>query len=297
MNKTTYLTYIALVLLISSCSSPKAIFNYEQDDKRAPANVFFNNESVKADSYEWDFGDGTSSSDMDPQHRYVLSGKYTVTLKAIKGGKVDIITKDIIFDAPEECLLEMETSMGTMMIKLYDDTPLHRDNFIKLAEEGFYEDLLFHRVIDGFMVQGGDPQSKGAAAGAPLGSGGPGYKVDAEMISTNAHYKGALAAARQGGPVNPKRKSSGSQFYIVQGKPVSEPMLRSQEAKFNFQYTPEQIAKYKEVGGTPFLDMDYTVFGQVVKGLDVIDKIAKVSTNRANRPNEDVKIIKVRVIK
>lgn len=292
------LIYLFLaVMLVSSCSSPKAIFNFDQDDKQAPADVFFLNESVKAESYTWDFGDGNTSTEMDPQHRYVLSGKYTVTLKAIKGGKVDIMTKDIIFDAPEECLLEMETSMGTMTIQLYDDTPKHRDNFIQLAEEGFYEDLLFHRVINGFMIQGGDPQSKGAAAGAPLGSGGPGYKVEAEMKSNNVHFKGALAAARQGGPVNPKRKSSGSQFYIVQGKEVSDRMLSSQEAKFGFQYTPEQKAKYQEVGGTPFLDMDYTVFGQVVKGLDVIDKIASVGTNRANRPNVDVKILSLRVIK
>ena len=296
MNRIIYLLSIVSLLAIG-CSSPKAGFSFNQDDKVAPANVQFENKSTKAESYFWDFGDGNTSTQEMPEHRYVLSGKYQVTLKAIKGDKESIEQKEIIFSAPEACLIEMVTSEGTMTIKLYDDTPKHRDNFIKLAEEGFYEGLLFHRVIEGFMVQGGDPNSKNAAAGKSLGSGGPGYKIDAEMKANNVHVKGALAAARQGDAVNPKKKSSGSQFYIVHGKPVSETQLEQLAVQNSIKYTEEQKKAYLEVGGTPFLDMGYTVFGIVTKGLHVVAKIGAVQTARSDRPLEDVVIKSVRVIK
>lgn len=181
----------------------------------------------------------------------------------------------------------IETEYGTMEAVLYNETPLHRDNFIKLAKEGFYNDLLFHRVIEGFMIQGGDPNSKDASAGQPLGSGGPGYRVDAEI--GQPHYKGTLAAARTGAG-NPEKKSSGSQFYIVQGRPVSEANLNNISKARNITYSPEQIAKYKQVGGTAQLDGEYTVFGEVISGLDVIDKIAAVDTDQRDRPLQDVKM-------
>jgi peptidyl-prolyl cis-trans isomerase B (cyclophilin B) len=173
-----------------------------------------------------------------------------------------------------------------MLIELYNNTPLHRDNFIKLVEEGFYDELLFHRVINGFMIQGGDPRSKNAKSGDPLGSGGPGYQVDAEI--KNFHIKGALAAARTGDNVNPKKRSSGSQFYIVQGRKQTDDSLQSIESSRGIVY-PEDIKNtYIKQGGTPQLDNEYTVFGQVVKGMDVIDKIAKVKTARGDRPEENV---------
>ena len=181
----------------------------------------------------------------------------------------------------------IETEYGTMEAVLYDETPLHRDNFIKLAKEGFYNDLLFHRVIQGFMIQGGDPNSKDAAENQPLGSGGPGYRVDAEI--GQPHFKGTLAAARTGAG-NPEKKSSGSQFYIVQGRPVSEANINNISKARNITYTPEQIARYKEVGGTAQLDGEYTVFGEVIVGLDIIDKIAAVETNERDRPLKDVKM-------
>lgn len=268
-----------------------------QKDDVAPANVQFENTSSKAETYEWDFGDGKSSTETTPEHRYVLSGKYTVKLIATKGGKESVVQKEIVFEAPEECLLEMETTMGTMTIQLYDNTPLHRDNFIKLAEEGFYDGLLYHRVINGFMIQGGDPKSKNAKPNAPLGSGGPGYRVEAEFNSDYVHIKGALAAARTGGSGNPKKKSSGSQFYIVHGKTISEGQLNQLELQKGIKYSEEQRAAYTEQGGTPFLDMEYTVYGRVVKGLDIIDKIAAVRTSQTDRPKEDVMIKSVRVIK
>ena len=176
----------------------------------------------------------------------------------------------------------ISTPFGDMKIKLYDETPLHRDNFIKLAKEGYFDGLLFHRVISGFMIQGGDPNSRNAQPGQPLGSGGPGYTVPAEFNTALIHKKGALSAARLGDQMNPQKASSGSQFYIVQGKPASD-------YDFRIQYTEEQKAIYKSVGGTPFLDQNYTVFGEVVEGLDVIDKIAAVKTAPGDRPLEDVK--------
>lgn len=189
---------------------------------------------------------------------------------------------------------EVETEQGIMKLKLYNSTPKHRDNFIKLANEGFYDGLLFHRVINGFMVQGGDPNSKDATPEARLGGGGPGYRVDAEIGAV--HIKGALAAARTGGPSNPEKMSSGSQYYIVQGQKQTDAQLDNFERMKGIKYTAEQRRLYKEMGGTPALDMDYTVYGEVVEGIDVVDKLAAVQTAPGDRPVKDVKM-KVRIVK
>lgn len=192
--------------------------------------------------------------------------------------------------------VKMSTSLGDIVVELYNETPQHRDNFLKLAGEGFYDGTLFHRVISGFMAQGGDPKSKDAAPGARLGTGGPGYTVEAEIDPAFVHVKGALAAARQGDQVNPNRRSSGSQFYIVQGRDVSLQMLqnivnsRRNSPDQPLSYTPDQMAAYQELGGTPHLDMQYTVFGQVIEGLEVVDAICAVQTDRSNRPSEDVTV-------
>ena len=186
--------------------------------------------------------------------------------------------------------VELETSYGKIKIVLFDKTPKHRDNFLKLAKQGYFNDLLFHRVIKGFMIQGGDPDSKGAAAGRSLGMGGPGYQVPAEFVNDFIHVKGALAAARTGGPMNPEKESSGSQFYIVQGSPINEQQLTQLESRSGIKYTAEQKALYAKYGGTPFLDHEYTVYGQVTEGLDVIDKIAAAKTASGDRPAEDVKM-------
>ncbi len=191
--------------------------------------------------------------------------------------------------AEKETILVINTSMGDMKIKLYNETPKHRDNFVKLVKEGFYEDLLFHRVIPQFMIQGGDPDSKGAAAGARLGTGGPGYKVDAEILPGLFHKRGALSAARQGGPGNPEKKSSGSQFYVVTGKKYADAELTQMASRMKRPLTEEQKAVYMSEGGTPFLDGDYTVFGEVIEGIEIAEKIALVAKDRSDRPNEDVK--------
>lgn len=248
----------------------------------------------------------------------------------------------------KETVLKIETSMGDIKVKLYNKTPKHRDNFIKLAKDGTYNGTLFHRVIKDFMVQAGDPESKNAPKGKMLGSGDVGYTVPAEFVYPKYfHKKGALSAARQGDEVNPKKESSGCQFYIVTGKVFNDSTLLNMEQQKNqnkvteafnalaqkhmkeiykmrkandqdglyalqdtlfiqaeaeaakqpdFHFTPEQIKAYTTVGGTPHLDGEYTVFGEVVEGMDIVDKIQQVKTDRSDRPEEDVKIINVSVI-
>jgi len=177
-------------------------------------------------------------------------------------------------DKPET-LAVIHTSYGDITVKLYNDTPLHRDNFIKLVNEGWYEDSPFHRVINNFMIQGGSNKS---------GTQDPGYKIDAEILPNHFHKKGVLSAARQGDQVNPEKKSSGSQFYIVQGQVAPISYLDQITAQSGHEFTEEQIKVYGTLGGTPHLDGGYTVFGEVVMGQDVVDKIAAVETGRGDFP-------------
>jgi cyclophilin family peptidyl-prolyl cis-trans isomerase len=237
-----------------------------------------------------------------------------------------------------------------MKVKLYDETPKHKANFLKLTEKGFFDDLLFHRVINGFMIQGGDPDSKNAAAGKQLGNGGPGYEIDAEFNDNLFHKKGVIAAARESDEINPEQKSSGSQFYIVQGRKMSDAEMNQMEKKINesrkttriraalakdmnlmkkvdslqntgkydelnkiisaveqkideqykneppFKISEEHRKIYREIGGTPFLDGSYTVFGEVIEGLDVLDKIAAQPVDKNDRPVKDIKM-KIRIEK
>ena len=246
-------------------------------------------------------------------------------------------------------VVELKTEFGTMKILLYDDTPQHRDNFLKLVNQGFYDSLLFHRVIKEFMIQGGDPDSKNAPASKQLGAGDVGYTIPAEFVYPKYyHKKGALAAARQGDQVNPEKRSSGCQFYIVQGKKMNDAEIqqmekillnKAKEKRFHeiarekneeikklriakdqeglrklnddiiaqlekefeskasdFKMPDEMKEVYKTIGGTPFLDNDYTVFGEVIEGLEVIDAIAAVKTRPGDRPENDIKM-SIKVVK
>ncbi len=193
----------------------------------------------------------------------------------------------------KEKLVEITTDSGIIVVKLYDSTPVHRDNFVKLVTEHFYDSLLFHRVIAGFMMQGGDPQSRLAQPGEMLGAGGGELqRIPAEFNVQLVHKKGALAAARDN---NPALASSGCQFYIVQGKKVDDALLNQMEQqvamnKPGFKYSAKQRALYKTIGGTPFLDMSYTVFGEVVKGIAVVDKICNMQKNNMDRPLTDIRM-------
>ncbi|MFM2137881.1 MAG: hypothetical protein RJA57_188 [Bacteroidota bacterium] len=196
----------------------------------------------------------------------------------------------------------LQTSMGEIVIRLSDSTPLHRDNFIKLVKLQYYDGILFHRVIRDFMIQAGDPNSRNAPAGQALGNGGPGYTVPAEFRPTLFHKKGVIAAARMGDNVNPDKASSGSQFYLAQGKVFTDAELDQLErTRLGGRKIPvSQRNVYKTVGGIPHLDQGYTVYGEVVRGLDVVDRIASVATSKGadrDRPVEDVKILSARLVK
>ena len=195
--------------------------------------------------------------------------------------------------------IELVTTEGTIVLRLYDSTPLHRDNFLRLVKSRYYDSVLFHRVIKDFMIQAGDPNSKTAKPGQALGSGGPGYRVPAEFRPSIFHKKGTLAAARDN---NPEKASSGSQFYIVQGKRFTDVGLDSVETfRLGGRKIPvEHREVYKTVGGTPHLDQGYTAFGEVIRGQEVVDKIAYVPTSSGpdrDRPVQDVRIIKARLVK
>lgn len=243
-------------------------------------------------------------------------------------------------------LVKLETTMGNITVALYNETPKHRDNFIKLVKEGVYDSTLFHRVIKLFMIQAGDPDSKNASDTAMLGSGDVGYTIPAEFNPKFFHKKGVLAAARQGDDVNPEKASSGCQFYIVTGRKFTEPQLLGMENKINeqreealfdslarqhmkeiykmrkagdnagllelqdtleaqareladkeekFRFTPEQIKAYSTIGGAPHLDGSYTVFGEVTEGMEVVDNIEIAKTNRADRPIENIRILKASI--
>lgn len=251
--------------------------------------------------------------------------------------------------AQKETMVLIKTTAGDITVKLYNDTPLHRDNFIKLVEENFYDSLMFHRVIREFMVQAGDPESRNAAKNVQLGSGGPGYTIPAEIVYPKYfHKRGVLSAARQADPINPERKSSGSQFYIVTGKTYTKYTLQELEQQLDdqqgqgifdilcaqnrsrimeyqnandqeglkqlqeelaretqkileergpFRFSKAQVDAYLKDGGAPYLDGQYTVFGEVVDGMKVVDKIERAGTDQNDRPRKDIRIITMEIIK
>ena len=187
----------------------------------------------------------------------------------------------------EDSKINIDTNYGRIVIRLYNETPLHRNNFIKLVKTGFYDSCLFHRVINGFMIQGGDPNSKNSDKGEMLGMGGPGYTIPAEINPKFYHKKGAIAAARKGDAVNPLKESSGSQFYIVQGQVFTKEQINA-FISMGKVFTEQQIKDYTTIGGTPHLDGEYTVFGEITEGFDVLDKIAALPVDAYNRPLQDV---------
>lgn len=194
----------------------------------------------------------------------------------------------------KEKSIKIETNYGVIILKLYDNTPLHTANLVKLCKEHYFDSTLFHRVIPSFVIQGGDPDSKHAGPEKQLGDGDLSYLVPAEINAVNYHKRGALGMARDN---NPEKKSSACQFYIVVGKVVTEEQLNTISTKTNRVFNAEQRKVYTTLGGTPFLDGNYTVFGEVTKGMEVVDTIAQLPRNAADRPNADVRMLKVRVLR
>lgn len=226
---------------------------------------------------------------------YILSFVLSIVLVSCGGAKNKSTSKkEVVAELPKDYFVQMVTNQGVIKLKLYNETPLHRDNFVKLVKQGFYDSLLFHRVIKSFMIQGGDPKSKNSKSGEMLGDGDIGYRVPAEFNSQLIHKKGALAAARDN---NPDKASSGCQFYIVQGKPADDNQIDGLQKRVGWIYTPAQRELYKTLGGTPFLDNGYTVFGEVVEGLEIVDIIAGTQTGPNDRPIQDVRILKCKLVK
>lgn len=198
-------------------------------------------------------------------------------------------------------IIRMETSLGDIRLRLYDETVLHRENMLKLVREGFYNGVLFHRVIQDFMIQAGDPNSRLAGKGTLLGDGDTGYTLKAEILPGYFHKRGALAAAREGDDVNPEKNSSGSQFYIVEGKVFSPEELTALVDRINrnrqtkLVLSPEQVEAYTTIGGSPHLDGEYTVFGEVIEGMEVVKQISEQPTNENDRPLTDVVIQRMEV--
>ena len=184
--------------------------------------------------------------------------------------------------------VKISTKYGDMVVELYNETPIHRDNFIKLVKDRFYDGTLFHRVIPGFMIQGGDPTSVDNTLNSTIGNGGPGYTLPAEFNPQFFHKKGALAAARMGDVVNPKKESSGSQFYIVEGQVYDNNSIELLAQRLGTEFSSAQKIAYTTIGGTPQLDNNYTVFGELVKGFDVISKISNVKRDKNNLPMDKV---------
>jgi len=196
----------------------------------------------------------------------------------------------------ERVKVKISTKYGDMVAELYDETPIHRDNFIKLVKEGFYDGTLFHRVIPGFMIQGGDPASKDDTPNTKIGNGGPGYTLPAEFNPQFFHKKGVLAAARMGDAVNPNKESSGSQFYIVEGQVYDNNTIDLFAKRMGVELSLAQKKAYTTVGGTPHLDADYTVFGELVEGLEIISKISNVTRDKNNLPTDKV-IMNISIVK
>ncbi len=289
--------YILIVTSIFwSCGRPWGTIQLDVVQPAAGDDLLFSALYHDGDSFHWDFGDGAMYTGKTVKHIYTSSGRYEVNLTVKKGKRSQVNRRTIWVAPPESCLVAIETNKGTMIVKLFDETPLHRDNFTKLVEAGFYNQLLFHRVINGFMIQGGDPDSRGSSPGEALGRGGPGYTIKAEFSPQLVHQKGALAAARMGDAANPDKESSGSQFYIVQGQPLTEDEINKIESRKEIRYSSAQRKFYIENGGTPFLDFEYTVFGQVIRGWKVIDEIAAVKTDSRNRPEENI-VMSLKLIK
>ena len=274
-------------LLVSACAKPVAKFSSDLSNNSAAATIKFANQSTKSESYVWDFGDGNTSTETNPSHRYSSSGNYLVTLQASSKDKIAVDSQFLQILAPTACMVEISTSYGNILLSLSDKTPLHRDNFYALVEDEFYHDLIFHRIIDGFVVQGGDPTG--------IGTGGPGHVIPAEFDQGLAHVRGALAAARTPDKENPERNSNGSQFYIVSGRPVTELELDKMQVRKGISYSSEIRQAYLDHGGLPILDANYTVFGQVEQGMEVIDALSRVATDDSDRPKEEL-LMKIRVI-
>lgn len=276
--------------MATACSKPVANFLIEGDTQLANSLTFKNN-STNAESYTWKVNNKVISEEKDFQYNFYESGRHSVQLIAKKGSKSVSTESDVFIDPPSACMALLETNHGNMILSLNEETPLHLNNFVKMVNSGFYEGIIFHRVMDGFMIQGGDDKLRQTKFKGRIPN-----VITPEINNSMYHTRGALAAARMPDNVNPDKNSSSTQFYIVDGRPVDEDKLKDTESSKLINYSDEQIQDYLTNGGAPQLDGEYTVFGFLVDGFEVLESISVVKTNERDKPLEDVIILNAKIL-
>jgi len=266
-----------------------AAFDHGQGAYKVPATLTFTNQSTKATSFSWSINGEEVSTDDNLVYEVLESGRYDITLVASDGGKTTSKSKTIYVAPPDNCTVLLETDSGNIILELLEETSAHLTNFTELVDSGFYDGLIFHRVIDDFMIQGGgnEYRTKGKKFADPP-------TVREEINTDFPHYRGALAAARMPDNINPDKASSGSQFYIVDGRKLDAKAMEKFQASKLFSYTEEQIQRYTAVGGAPQLDGEYTVFGYMLSGYEVLDRIAESITDSYDKPVQDITILRAR---
>ncbi len=277
------LSSLIILTLLSACSRPVARFSADNDLETGKP-VRFVSDSENAESYKWYIDDEEVASNEDLEYLFLGSGRHNIRLEARKGTSSHSIEKEVLVSASDECRYLIRTNMGDMLIALYEETPRHLKNFVELVEKGFYTDRIFHRVIEGFMIQGGSAQGTSFAGRK---------EIRQEILTDFVHHKGAVAAARMPDDINPEKESSGTQFYIVHGRQVNESTLLDYASEKLIDYSDEQIEKYLANGGTPQLDGEYTIFAYLLDGYDTLDKIAAVDTDKNDKPLADVIILEI----
>ena len=285
--------FLALICCIAlwQCKSP--VVTFQQSNTEAsyeiPSRIHFENKSENITSQVWKVNGNPVSTDKDLDYTFFNSGRHTIELEARSGNKVIHRQQEIIIHPTEYCQVLIRTSEGDLVVRLNENTPDHLQQFISLVEDGYYNGIYFHRVIDDFMIQGGDNKSRqsGKRRAEP-------ESIAHEISSDRLHYRGALAAARLPDNVNPEKRSSGSQFYIVDGQSFTEEQFERTQSNLAMDYSEEQIEKYIELGGSPQLDGEYTVYGRLIYGFDVLDKIAEAATDNLDKPIKDILIIEAR---
>jgi cyclophilin family peptidyl-prolyl cis-trans isomerase len=273
--------------LLSACTKPISQFRTVSTDLTAPTVIDFENLSTGAESYTWKVDSKIVSDSTDFNHLFLSSGRHTIELVSTHGSKKSISRQDIFIEAPSECLVYMLTNLGPLLFSLSDKTPIHRDNFLDLVTSSYYDGIKFHRVINGFMVQAGDPETNTASKKIPHKK-----EIEQEINTGLLHYKGALAAARMPDNINPKKASSSTQFYIVEGQTLTAESVEQHGYSKLFDYSEDQKLRYIKEGGTPQLDGEYTVFGHLIDGYDTLEAISNTATDGRDNPIESVIIIK-----
>jgi cyclophilin family peptidyl-prolyl cis-trans isomerase len=284
--------YICLVY--SSCA-PKALFEVQKESSVVPTNISLKNLSKNSHEYIWEFSDGSTSTEVNPTLKLTKSGLQTIRLTSITGNKKASFQHSFYLDAPDKCTALIKTNLGDMTVVLYDATPIHQENFIKLVKSNFYNNISFHRVISGFVAQVGDPSTIPADKKS-LNKTNPNYTLPAEIIDTMFHIRGTLAAARTPDEVNPRKESSGTQFYIIDGRKQSESQIQDYGYAKGITYPKHIINEYIKNGGSPQLDGEYTIFGKVVSGFHIIEAIMEIKTDEKDRPIDDITILEITMV-